>query len=108
MAKAKSIRGATVDFDLMKLKQQISASPTPNDVAARQNFIEKRLRRKRRVPPPAPKIEPVAVEPEMPDALAAVEEPTMIEPAAEAEKVTRKYVRKTAQKARPKSTDTDE
>lgn len=43
--KVRSARGVVVDFDLLKVKQQIAESPTI-DVAARENFVEKRLRRR--------------------------------------------------------------
>ena len=111
MAKAKSARGSMVDFDLMKIKRDISAAPPPMDVRQRQDFIEQRLRRKRRVPTVAPKIEPVEVEPVVAEAL-IVPEPEMIEPTAEkaieaiAEekpKTKRAYTRKSTQKARPTS-----
>lgn len=44
--KIRSARGEIVDFDLLKIKQQMASSPTTTTVKARQDFIEKRLRRK--------------------------------------------------------------
>lgn len=41
--------GQIVDFDLIKLKQQLAESPAPTEVKARENFVEKRLKRKLRV-----------------------------------------------------------
>lgn len=55
--KIRSARGETVDFDLLKIKEQIASAPAPTDVRARQDFIDKRLRRRlKKVTPPAPKI----------------------------------------------------
>lgn len=110
--KIRSARGSSVDFDLLKMKQQISAAPPPMDVRTRQDFIEKRMRRRvRKVAPPAPKIEQVEGEPAMPDA-PAVAEQVMIEPTApdtstarateEKPATKKKYTRKSSsQKARP-------
>lgn len=44
----KSARGATVDFDLMKIKESIASDPAPLDVQARQDHIDQRLRRRLR------------------------------------------------------------
>jgi len=53
----RSAKGELVDFDLLKIKQQIASSPPTTDVRARQDFIDKRLRhRVKKVPTPAPKI----------------------------------------------------
>lgn len=55
--KVRSSKGEMVDFDLLKIKQQIGSAPPSADVRARQNFIEKRLRRRvKKVEAPAPKI----------------------------------------------------
>lgn len=43
--KVRSARGVEVDFDLLKIKQQLTESPSV-DVSARENFVEKRLRRR--------------------------------------------------------------
>lgn len=56
--KIRSARGEQVDFDLLRIKEQIASSPPPMDVKKRQDFIEKRLRRRlKKVPAPAPKID---------------------------------------------------
>ncbi len=56
--KTRSARGEQVDFDLLRIKEQIASSPPPMDVKKRQDFIEKRLRRRlKKVPAPAPKVE---------------------------------------------------
>lgn len=46
--KIKTARGDTVDFDLLKIKQKISSAPTPSNVKARQEFVDKKLRRRYR------------------------------------------------------------
>lgn len=58
--KVRSARGVEVDFDLLKVKQQIAESPAI-DVSARENFVEKRLRRRtKRSPTP---VKPLVIEP---------------------------------------------
>lgn len=42
----KSARGVSVDFDLLKIKQQIASAPKPTTVAARENFIDQRFKRR--------------------------------------------------------------
>ena len=59
--KVRSARGVIVDFDLLKVKQQIAESPTI-DVSARENFVEKRLRRRTKRTVASP-IKPLVVEP---------------------------------------------
>lgn len=44
----RTARGDMVDFDLIKIKQQLADSPAPTEVKARENFVEKRLKRKLR------------------------------------------------------------
>lgn len=112
MAKARSVRGEMVDFDLIRMKQQMATATPPLNVKQRQEFIEKRMRRRvRKVPAPAPKItapvegeSKVEGEPQefietpvteaLPESLqAATEEPKK-----------RAYTKKTTtQKARPKT-----
>jgi len=73
--KARSARGVVVDFDLMKIKEQMASAPTPLEVKTRQNFIENRL--KRRLKKPAlPKVESAEVkaEPDMPEPAASADE----------------------------------
>lgn len=74
--KVRSSRGEMVDFDLLKIKQQIASRPATEDVKARQNFIERKLQRRIRkgkfakveAPPSAPvQIAAVEVEPQMPE-----------------------------------------
>ena len=42
----RSARGQLVDFDLLKIKQQIAAAPKPTNVQVREDFIDPRLRRR--------------------------------------------------------------
>jgi hypothetical protein len=41
-----SAKGVLVDFDLLKLKQQIGTNPKPLVVEARENFIDNKFKRK--------------------------------------------------------------
>ncbi len=40
------MRGEILDFDLLKIKEQMAAVPEPQELRAREDFIEKRLRRR--------------------------------------------------------------
>lgn len=87
--KVRSARGELVDFDLLKIKEQMASAPTPTDVRARQDFIEQRLRRRlKKVKPPAPKIKSegkdVAVDPKMPATEELNEETKLIDEKVEA------------------------
>lgn len=55
----RTARGEIVDFDLIKIKQQLTDVPAPTEVAARENFVEKRLKRKLRTKT-VPAVQPVA------------------------------------------------
>jgi len=46
MTKARSARGVMVDFDLLKIKQNMAKAPVSVDVRTRQDFIESRTKRK--------------------------------------------------------------
>lgn len=119
----RSARGVIVNFDLMKIKKQIAATPTPMEVKTRQNFIENRLKRRIKkavdaeevaredvVAPELPKpavavnealIEDDTTEPVLSEALAAVE--AMDEEPVKEETKTIKQ-KSTKQVARPKKT----
>lgn len=104
--KIRSARGEMVDFDLLKIKEQIASSPPPQDVKLRQDFIERRIRRRlKKVPAPAPKIEKDAVTEDAPK-LASTEtlneEPKMIDEVNEEKKPT------TRQRTRKPVTKTEE
>lgn len=68
--KVRSARGLEVDFDLLKVKQQIAEAPAVN-VASRTEFVEKRLRRRTKrsaVPTPVAKVAEPVVEDVVEDA----------------------------------------
>lgn len=44
----KSARGEDVNFDLMKIKQQIATAPKPTNVKAREDFIDQKFKRRLR------------------------------------------------------------
>lgn len=47
MAKpVKSARGDLVDFDLLKIKQQIASAPKSTNVRAREDFIDQKFKRR--------------------------------------------------------------
>ena len=125
--KVRSARGEIVDFDLMKVKEQIAAAPTPLEVKARQNFIENRMKRRIKkaqnavdvakddmvaptLPEPAAVVDESHIEDdtkeEVSEALAAVEA-AIEEPVKEEKKVVKKRTT-TKQRARPKKKTTDE
>jgi hypothetical protein len=58
--KTRSAKGEVIDFDLLKIKAQIASAPKPTDVRNREDFIDKKLRRRTKK---IKKVEPV-VEPE--------------------------------------------
>ena len=94
---AKSARGEIVDFDLIKIKEQMASAPPSTDVKARQDFVDRRLhRRVKRAKAPAPKIAAVEVEPTVPSTEDPVD-PPVEEPQAKAP--AKKAA--TKQKARP-------
>lgn len=45
----RSAKGEVVDMDLLKIKQSLASSPAPTEVAAREDFIEKKLSRRKRL-----------------------------------------------------------
>lgn len=106
--KGKSARGVVVDFDLLKIKEQMAAAPASIDVQKRQDFVEGRRRRARKKVPQelldniTP---PVEVEKELP--AVETEAAAMIDEVVE-EVVVEKKAPKTKQKARPASKDKTE
>jgi aspartate-semialdehyde dehydrogenase len=46
MATVKSAKGVLVDFDLLKIKQQIASAPKTTNVQAREDFIDKKFKRR--------------------------------------------------------------
>lgn len=74
--KVKSAKGELVDFDYLKIKEQLASAPTPMEVKNRQNFIENRLKRRLKKKVPVVESAAVEVEPTLPgpDAEIAVKE----------------------------------
>lgn len=52
--KVRSARGEVVDFDLLAIKQQLAAQPTPISVSERRRFIDERDGLKPRAATPVP------------------------------------------------------
>lgn len=46
MTRTRSAKGEMVDFDLLKIRQKLTAQPVTLDVKAREDFIDKKLRRR--------------------------------------------------------------
>ncbi len=42
----RSARGTVVDFDLLKIKQQMATAPKTTDVKARESFIDQKFKRR--------------------------------------------------------------
>lgn len=111
--KYRSAKGELVDFDLLRIKQQMSAGTPPVDVQTRKDFIDRRLRRRlKKTAPPAPKIhKEQEEEKEQEVKQQATEEKQAEEKVAENEeennktepKTTKKKKTARRQKARPKT-----
>ena len=104
MAKGKSAKGVIVDFDLLKIKEQMTAQPPSIDVKKRQDFIENRTKRRRKKVPQE-LIDAASAELEVEKELPGVEgEPNKMidEPVEDITEETPAL--KTKQKARPKKT----
>ena len=73
--KVRTAKGQVIDFDLMKIKEQMEAAPAPTNVQARQDFIDQKMRRRvKRVKeqiaeakknPKKTKVKPVDVKPDL-------------------------------------------
>lgn len=46
MVKGRSARGVSVDFDALKIKEQLVERPAPVEVQAREDFVDQRLKRR--------------------------------------------------------------
>lgn len=64
--KVRSARGELVDFDYLKIKEQLASAPPPVEVKNRQDFIENRLKRRMKKRTSVEKTE-VNVEPKLPE-----------------------------------------
>jgi len=104
----RSARGEMIDFDLMQIQQQLADTPVHADVQARQDFVDRRLRRRvRRVPTPPPKLrsEEPDVSPKLPGTENTNQLQTFIDEAPEPIEVPEQKptVTQSRQKARPKT-----
>lgn len=113
----RSAKGVLVDFDLIKIKEQMTDSPTPIDVQARQEHIDDRMRRRARtvkITPIEPKVElPAPTKATQPEELIDDPKdqlPEDIDGLVDIEKVEAKTKAqpRTKQKARPKPTKPNE
>jgi hypothetical protein len=68
----RSARGEVIDFDQLKIKEQLASAPTPVEVKARQNFIENRMKRRLKKTPPKAEVE---AEPKLPEPAEAEDKP---------------------------------
>lgn len=59
----RTARGEMVDFDLIRIKQQLADAPAPTEVRERENFVERRLKRKLKQRATSLVEQPAAVEP---------------------------------------------
>lgn len=46
MARTRSAKGEIVDFDLLRIREKLAQKPISLDVKAREDFIDKKLRRR--------------------------------------------------------------
>ena len=46
MAKARSAKGESVDFDLLRIKEQIANTPKPVDVKTREDYVDRKFQRR--------------------------------------------------------------
>ena len=44
--RVRSAKGEVIDFDLLKIKEQIASRPPTTDVKKREDFIDRKLRRR--------------------------------------------------------------
>ena len=99
--RVRSAKGQIVDFDLLKIKEQMAAAPPTTDVKARQNFVDKRLRRRVKKAEPLEKVvkEEMEVDQKMP---APDETPSESKLIDDVKKEDTTVQPKSTQKARPK------
>jgi len=98
--KVRTAKGQIVDFDLLKIKEQMVDAPSPANVKARQDFIDQKMRRRvKRVKDQLaeakknPKQPPVEVKPKL-ETQAAEQGPKIDEVKPQKRKIKRKTVNK--------------
>jgi len=102
--RVRSARGEVVDFDLLRIKEQMASHPPSTDVRARQDFIDKRLSRRLRnlrTPVNYPKAAPVNVEPEA--IISEQPQGKLIDQSSPVQQLDNVDPKITKQKARPKT-----
>lgn len=103
MSKGRSARGELVDFDLLKIKQQISSAPPSTDVTRRKDFIENRLRR--RTKKASEVVAPIAVDQKMPSTTEKSKQDVVVETATISDSIpTTKQKARTQKTTKPKPT----
>ena len=102
--KVRSAKGEFIDFDYLKIKEQLASAPTPVEVKNRQNFIENRLKRRLKKKLPVIESAEIDVEPTLPepaDEIVAKKATTVAKPAT-TETVDEAPTKTTKQRARKK------
>ena len=102
--KVRSAKGDLVDFDFLKIKEQLASAPTPMEVKNRQNFIENRLKRRLKKKSPVVEKAAIEVEPTLPDPAEDVVVKVVIDEPAVEKVVAKEKPATTKQKARKKKT----
>ncbi len=103
--KVRSAKGASVDFGLLKIKEQLANEPAPMDVIARQDHIDQRLRRRMRtIKKTAPPATAVVVAPVLPAAERPEQVEEMIDPPVVEEVVEKTVTKQKARKTKKKTT----
>jgi len=98
--KVTSAKGEVIDFDYLKIKEQLASAPAPIEVKNRQNFIENRLKRRLKKKLPVVEQTDVNVEPSLPE---PSDEIKVEESAVPTETTVVKKAATTKQKARKKT-----
>jgi hypothetical protein len=114
----KSMRGTVVDFDLIDIQTQLASAPKPATVTAREDFVDRKARRRKRMAErakaaaalPGVNVEPEApVNSEVKEELAHVaEEKPVVEKKVVAPVVKKKTTKKTTKKRQIKKKVADE
>jgi len=102
--RVRSAKGELVDFDFLKIKEQLASAPPPIEVKNRQNFIENRLKRRLKKKVPVVEKVEVEVEPKLPEPLSGYDQPLIVDEAIDEaiEKDAPVKAPKTKQKAKKK------
>lgn len=96
--KVRSAKGEIVDFDLMKIKQQLGDSAAPTNVQARKDFIDQKLRRRMRKIKKQLEEAPLRGKQAPEPKTVKVDKPVSVESAPQSEKIDEVKVEETAPK----------